>query len=136
VPCDEGGERVTDGEAQRVIPRRDEADDANGAALLPGDGEERDRAAAATGPEVAPTVTGVVPRDEGDVSDLLEGVPPRLPGFPLDEVLGEFGVLEDEVVEAEEDAGAFAERARGPRGLCPARSAHGLAHVDRRRERD
>lgn len=110
----EGGQRVTDGELQRVVPGRDLPDHPARPAQFHGPGEDRDRADAVLRPEVGGRLEAVVPGRRRDDLHLFVGVQPGLAGLHLVEVehLGLAG--EQQVVEAQQDGAAPARGGGGP----------------------
>lgn len=129
VARDEGGERVADGELQRVVPGRDLADDPARLAQLGDLGEGRDDTGVVTGAQVGGGLATVVAGGDGDRLHLLVGVQACLAGLQLDEVEDLGLPLEDEVVEAQQDGGAGLDRGGGPDGLGGARAGEGLGDV-------
>ena len=100
----------------------DDPDHAERVVVLVGGRQQRQRAAAALGGEVALGRIGVVAGDDRDVEDLLEGVTARLAGLDLDQVEDLVLAREHEVVEA-----AAGPRARRRSSCAPRPPARGGA---------
>ena len=105
---------VGDGERERVVPGRDEADEAERQVVDARPGEEGQGALARFGAQMTPGGAGRVAAADGRIEHLLEGVAARFAAFELDEVEQLFLAIEDEVVQAHEDAPPL-----GDRGLAP-----------------
>lgn len=129
VAGDEGGQRVADGEFERVVPGRDLADDAARLAQLGDLGEGGDDPGVAPRLEVRAGLAPVVAGGDGDGLHLLVGVQPGLAGLQLDEVEDLGLALKDQVVEAEQDGGPGPDRCRGPGGLGGAGAVEGGGDV-------
>ncbi len=127
VAGDEGGEGVRDGEDERVVPGRDDADDALGDVVLLRGHQAGGGGHAAGGLEGARGEAGVVPGRHGLVHDLLERPDPGLAVLGLDEVEELVLVVEHEVVVAEQDGGALLDGQLRPAALhAPALGDGGL----------
>ena len=131
----EGGQGVGDRQAQRVVPRGDDPDDALGVVVHPGLGEHRVGAGDLARAQVPLGGAAVVAGGESRVDDLLEGLLAHLAGLDLHEVEQLDLALEDEVVEAQEDPLALLEGGRGPADLSGPRGGDGPVDVRRGRER-
>ncbi len=129
VACEQGRERVADGEDEGVVPGRDDADDALGPVVLDGPREQGKHADVLDVAQQDRPATGVVPGDHRDVTDLLEGVGTGLARLELDEV-EQLGLpVEDEVVDPQEHRGALRHGGHGPRPLGDPGGRHRLGHV-------
>lgn len=117
VPGDERGQRIADGELERVVPRRDLADDTTRLPQLGDLGQRRNDTGVPLRLQVRGRPAPVVPGGDGDRLHLLVGVQPGLAGLQLDEVEDLRLPLEHEVVEAEEDGGPGPDGGGGPGGL-------------------
>ena len=126
-------EAVAERHRERVVPGRDDADDALGHAVHLGAREHREHPADAVGVEVLVRGTGVVARGQREVGDLEVGVLAGLARLPHDEVDELVLPVEQEVVQAQEGGGALVDRRRGPSGLGVARPHERLGHVGRSR---
>ncbi len=133
VARDEGGERVADGQLQRVVPRGDLADDAARVAQLGDLGQGRYGAGVPLGAQVGGGLAAVVPGGHRDGLDLLVGVQAGLAGLQLDEVEHLGLAFQDQVVEAEQDGGALPNRGARPDRLGGAGPVEGAGHVLGRR---
>ena len=136
VAGEQGREAVAERHRERVVPGRDDADDALRHAVDLGAGEHREHAADAPGVEVLVGRAGVVARGQREVGDLEVGVLAGLARLPHDEVDELVLPVEQEVVQAQERGGALVDRRRGPRGLGVAGARERLGHVGRSRLRD
>ena len=131
VARDQRRERVGGGQAQGVVPRRDDAHDSAGPVQL---GRARQSRQHAEVPGVAQVRRGappVVACGDGAVADLLVRVRAGLARLELDEVEQLALAVEDEVVEAQEHGGALAHRRCGPSALGPACRVDSDRHVTR-----
>ena len=115
------GEQCRDGvgdrEAERVVPRRDDADDALWPAVLHGLRQQRESARMPGVGEHGRPASGVVTGHDRAVGDLLEGVAAGLARLELDEVEQLGLVVEHEVVQAQQDLGALTQGGRDPAAL-------------------
>ena len=117
LPATRAAMRVGHGQHQRVVPRRDHADDALGDVVHPGRHQAGQRAQPALGAQRPGGEAGVVPGGDRLVHDLLERPHPGLAVLGLDEVEQLVLPVEDQVVVAEQDRGPLLHRRRGPRPL-------------------
>ena len=125
VAGDEGGQRVADGEFERVVPGGDLADDPARLAQFGDLGQGRHGAGVPLGPQVAGGLAPVVPGGDGDGLHLLVGVQPGLAGLQLDEVEDLGLALQHQVVEAEQHGGPLAGPGSAPRRLGGAGALEG-----------
>ena len=113
---------VAGGKAQRIVPRRDDGDDALRMTDLANGRETRYDTRARSWSEQARSTAGVVATGDGDVRHLEVGVATGLAVLELDEVHQCFLVVEHQVVHAEEDLRALTHRTGRPHPLglqCP-----------------
>ncbi len=129
VARDESGQRVADGEFERVVPGGDLADDAARLTVLGDLGEGRDDAGVPLGAQVRGGLAAVVPGGDRDGLDLLVGVEAGLAGLQLDQVEHLGLALEHQVVEAEQDGRALPHRGAGPGDLGGAGALERGDHV-------
>ena len=135
VAGDERGDRVAHRQCQRVVPWRDEADDALGLLELRySDGAGEDPAVPARS-EQPTAIAGVVPGGDADVEQLLDRVAASLAGLPLDDVETLVAVREDQIVEPEHDAGPLLQGTTGPRPLPMPQRGNGIVDVGLRGQR-
>ena len=120
---------------ERVVPGRDDPDDALGDLVDVDPGEHRIDADPPLRAEVLSSGAGVVARRHRDVRDLLEGVLAGLARLPLDQVEDLVLPVEHQVVEVEQDLPAQLERDAGPGLLRAAGGVDRVGHVVGRRER-
>ena len=121
VAGSEGGQGVGDRHRQRVVPRRDDADDALGAVARAGLRQHRHGARTLALGEIARCLLRVVAAHTGGVENLLEGLDAGLARVELDEVEHLALVLEHEVVQALQELHALLDGRGGPRGLSRTR---------------
>ena len=124
VARDQGGEGVGHRQHQRVVPRRDDADDALRDVVLAGGDEAGQGAQPTLGLERPGCEAGVVPGGDRLVHDLLERPDAGLAVLGLDEVEQLVLPVEHEVVVAQQHGGAVAHRGSGPRLLDLAGARH------------
>ena len=117
VAGDHRRDRVGHREGERVVPRRDHADDALGQVVDLGLGEHRDHALGGFTAELLRGELGVVRGGHRHVENLFERRRARLAGFGLDHVEEELAVLVHEHAELAEDAGALGHGPRRPFAL-------------------
>ncbi len=110
---------VAQGQRERVVPGRDDADDALGHVVDLDPGQDRDRAQLALGVEVAVGRTCVVAGREGDVHRLVVGVLAGLAGLPADEVHDLVLAVHHDVVQPQQDLRTVLQRGLCPRPLGP-----------------
>ena len=108
------GQPVAERHRERVVPRRDDPDDALGHPVDLDPGQPGDDAELALGVEVLVGGAGVVARGERDVHGLVEGVLAGLAGLPHDQVDDLVLAVEHEVVQAQQDPGPLVERGARP----------------------
>ena len=122
VAGQERREAVAEGHRERVVPGRDDPDDALGDPVELDPGEHREDPADAAGVEVLVRRAPVVARGERDVERLVEGVLAGLARLPADQVDDLLLAVEDEVVQPQQRRGADVDRRTGPLLLglaCP-----------------
>ena len=107
-------EAVAQRHRERVVPGRDDADDALGDPVELDPGEHREDAADAAGVEVLVGRAPVVAGGERDVERLVEGVLAGLAGLPADQVDDLLLAVEHEVVEPQQRRGADVDRRTRP----------------------
>ena len=107
-------QRVRDRHRQRVVPRRDDADDALRQIVRARLRQHRKRAEGLALGEIARRLLGVVTAHARGVEHLLERLDARLARLDLDEVEQLVLAIEHEVVQPREELDAFADVA-----LCP-----------------
>lgn len=129
VAGDERGQRVADGQLERVVPRCDLPDDAARLTQLGDLGEGRDDSGVPLRLQIRAGPAPVVAGRDGDGLHLLVGVQPGLAGLQLDEVEDLRLPLEHEVVEAEQDGRPGADGGRGPGRLGGTGPLEGRRHV-------
>jgi len=127
VARDERRQRVRHRERQRVVPRRDDADNADRPPMLDRPRQQWERARPAPRRKVLRGVIGVVPRRHRHVQHLLERVPARLPVLHLHRVEQRRLLVENHVVQPPEHV-----RTRRQRPMHPRRPSVAGA-LDRRR---
>ncbi|OPZ56304.1 MAG: hypothetical protein BWY91_00449 [bacterium ADurb.BinA028] len=135
VAGEQGGQAVADRQRERVVPRADDPHDAVGLADRFSPREDRIGPPRSLAGQIAAAGPGVVPRHEGDVGDLLEGLQPSLPGLQLHEVEQLHLTIQHEVVDPHDDASAVLDRQSRPRPLRTARMVDGHLDVGPRRAR-
>ena len=108
---------VADAEREGVVPGRDDADHAARPVMHARGRQHGQRALRPLRPQEAGRRVPVVPRLDGDVEHLLEGVDPRLAALELQDVEDLLRVGEHQVVVAQQDRGALLHRATRPRLL-------------------
>ena len=136
VAGQERRDAVAERHRERVVPRRDDADDTLRHAVDLGTGEHREHAADAPGVEVLVGGAGVVARGEREVGDLEVGVLAGLARLPHDEVDELLLPVEEQVVQPQERRRPVVDGGGRPRRLRPARAGERLGHVGRARLRD
>ena len=128
--------RVGHRQVERIIPRDDEADHAHRRLEFPGPGQQRQGALAPARTQQSLRPPRVVARDDRGVQNLFECVPPRLAGFPLDEIQHFVLALQQQIVKAQKDARAVGKRAPAPGRLRGPRALHGKFQIRRGPRRD
>ena len=136
VAGEERREAVAQRHRERVVPRRDDADDALGMRCELDPGERRDDAADAPGVEVLVRRTGVVARGQRDVQRLVEGVLAGLADSQQIRSMISCLAVEDQVVQAQQRGRARVDRGARPLLLGPAGPAERLVDVGLGRLRD
>ena len=115
VAGQQGGDGVGDGQAQRVVPRRDDADDALGPVVLHGPRQHGQHAHVLGLAQERRAAPGVVARHDRAVGDLLVRVRAGLARLELHEVEQLALPVEHQVVHAQQHRGALLDRGRPPR---------------------
>ena len=126
---------VADRQRERVVPGRDDADDAARMVQLVDAGGNRHQASSAARAQVALRAHAVVARHDRDVADLLERVLARLAGLELDQVERLGLSREHQVVEAQQHPSPVGQRPFRPVLLCAARDVVRRGDVVGRRHR-
>ena len=127
VAGEQGGDGVGDGQAERVVPRRDDADDALGPVVLDGAREHGQHADVLGLAQQRRAAAGVVARHDRAVGHLLVGVRAGLARLELHEVEQLALPVEHEVVHPQQHRGALLDRGGGPASLGAAGGVDGDA---------
>ena len=125
----ERGHRVACRKGERVVPRRDDADEADRLAEFLDPHQHGQGSAHTTRAEELGGVACVVLGHDGDIEDLLERISPRLAYLPLQQVECLIALRDDEVMESPHDAHPIAHRALRPFTLHGARPRCRALHV-------
>ena len=136
VAGEQRGQPVAERHRERVVPGRDDPDDALGHPVDLDPGQAGYDAELALGVEVLVRRTAVVAGGQRDVQRLVERVLPGLAGLPHDQVDDLVLAVEHQVVQPQQALRPLVDADLAPRLLGLAGLAERLGHVDRRRLRD
>ena len=122
VAGEQGREAVAQRHRERVVPRRDDPDDALGHVVDLDPGQPRDDAELALGVEVLVRRAGVVARGQRDVQRLVEGVLAGLAGLPADQVDDLVLAVEHQVVQPQQQLRRAARSVVRAQACCAVRA--------------